>query len=170
LVFIPFIAMTIVDRRYGLALGLLLLAGLTDGLDGLLARKMDQRTVLGQYLDPIADKLLLSTLFLVLASIHQVPWRLTILVFSRDFGILLVSLLLYITTPLRDYSPSFLGKANTAAQIITVLLVFVDEITRPEWVTYLKVVGFWTVAVLTLLSGLHYIVLVGQRLRALPKS
>ncbi len=165
LVFVPLTAVTIVDGRWHWAMALFLLAGISDGLDGMLARWMDQRTVLGQYLDPIADKLLLSTMFLVLASVGKVPWRITILVFSRDFVILLVALLLYITTSLRDFSPSLLGKANTAAQILTLLLVLLQELTTQAWVGNAKVAGFWVVMALTLLSGLHYIWLVGQRLR-----
>jgi cardiolipin synthase len=166
LIFIPFIAMTVMDGYFGWALGLFIFAGLSDGLDGFLARRMNQRTTLGQYLDPIADKLLLSTMFLVLALTHKVPWKITILVFSRDFGILLISGLLYMTTSLRDFTPSFFGKANTAAQIITVLLVLLDELTEAGWVTALKQVGMWTTFALTLISWIHYTILVGQRLRS----
>jgi cardiolipin synthase len=166
LIFIPFIAMLMVDGRYGLALALFIIAGLSDGLDGYLARRLNQRTTLGQYLDPIADKLLLSTMFIVLAVSHKVPWRLTILVFSRDLGILIVSILLYLTTSLRDFKPSVWGKANTVAQIATVFMVFIDELTSPPWVTALKDVGFWTTFALTLISWIHYTVVVGQRLRS----
>ena len=67
---------------------LLVIAGLTDLFDGFLARKLHQQTRIGQYLDPIADKLLLSTLFMVLAILHLIKWRYTVVVFSRDIGIL----------------------------------------------------------------------------------
>ena len=95
LIFIPFVVISVVEDRYGWALALFVLAGLSDALDGLLARVLKQKTALGQYLDPIADKLLLSTLFLVLAFEHRIPWYVTVLVFSRDLGILIVSALLY---------------------------------------------------------------------------
>ena len=95
LIFIPFVVISVVEDRYGWALALFVLAGLSDALDGLLARLLKQKTALGQYLDPIADKLLLSTLFLVLAFEHRIPWYVTVLVFSRDLGILIVSALLY---------------------------------------------------------------------------
>jgi cardiolipin synthase (CMP-forming) len=166
LIFIPFIAMTVMDGHFSWALGLFILAGLSDGLDGFLARRMNQRTTLGQYLDPIADKLLLSTMFLVLALTHKVPWKITILVFSRDFGILLISGLLFMTTSLRDFTPSFFGKANTVAQICTVLLVMLDELTDARWITALKQVGMWSTFALTLISWIHYTILVGQRLRS----
>jgi len=166
LIFIPFIAMMVVDGRFAWALALFVVAGISDGMDGYLARRLNQRTTLGQYLDPIADKLLLSTMFVVLAVAHKVPWKITILVFSRDLGILIVSILLYMTTSLRDFKPSFWGKANTVAQIATVLLVFLDELSFAQWVTTLKVVGYWTTFALTLLSWVHYTVVVGQRLRS----
>ena len=166
LIFIPFIAMMVVDGRYALALTLFVIAGISDGLDGYLARRLNQRTTLGQYLDPIADKLLLSTMFIVLAVAHRVPWKITILVFSRDLGILIVSVLLYVTTSLRDFKPSFWGKANTVAQIATVLLVFLDEVSASQAITTLKVIGYWTTFALTLISWVHYTVVVCQRLRS----
>ena len=165
MIFIPFIAIAIFEGEFAWALGLFVLAGLSDGLDGLLARRMNQRTVLGQYLDPIADKMLLSTIFLVLAVAHKIPWKFTIMVFSRDVGILLVSAVLYMATPLRDFTPSFFGKANTLAQIITIFLVMLDELTAAPGVTLAKNVGLWCAFALTLISWVHYSLLVGQRLR-----
>ncbi len=170
MIFIPFIAIAILDENYGLALGLFVFAGLSDGLDGLLARRMNQRTVLGQYLDPIADKMLLSTMFLVLSVAHRIPWKFTIMVFSRDIGILLVSAVLYMATPLRDFTPSIYGKANTLAQIVTIFLVMVDEITVSPSVTFAKNVGLWVAFALTLISWIHYTLLVGQRLRNLSSG
>jgi cardiolipin synthase (CMP-forming) len=149
------------------ALILFVLAGISDGLDGLLARWLQQRTRLGQYLDPIADKLLLSTMFLVLSSTHKIPWKFTILVFSRDVGILVVCAVVYSTTTLRDFSPSIYGKANTLAQVATLLLVLVDEVRpEPAW-TVAKTAGLWVTFALTLISWLHYTWLVGYRLRHL---
>ena len=166
LVFIPFIATAVMESHFRVALALFVLAGITDGLDGLVARVWNQRTVLGQYLDPIADKLLLSTMFLMLSATHKVPWRVTVLVFSRDLGILLVSALLYATTSLRDYRPSVFGKVNTLAQILTLLLVLLDEVTSAAWVDTGKWFGLFCVMLFTVLSGVHYIWLIGQRLRA----
>ena len=74
MLFLPFIVINLVDDHYTTALILFVLAGISDGLDGLLARRLHQQTLLGQYLDPIADKLLLSTLFLVLSILHKIPW------------------------------------------------------------------------------------------------
>src|SRR5207249_5457037 len=82
--FLPFIVIKLLDHHYKGALILTLIAGLSDGLDGLLARRLHQQTLLGQYLDPIADKMLLSTVFLILSIVHQIPWKFTVMVFSRD--------------------------------------------------------------------------------------
>ena len=104
------------------ALVLFVLAGFSDGLDGLLARTLKQQTVLGQYLDPIADKLLLSTMFMVLAILHKIAWKYTVLVFSRDISILCASAVLYAIAGLRDFRPSIFGKANTFAQVAAIFL------------------------------------------------
>jgi cardiolipin synthase (CMP-forming) len=125
---IPFLVIAIMDGRYHLAFTLFVIAGFSDGFDGLLARALSQRTVLGQYLDPIADKLLLSTLFLVLTHMGLVPRYVTVLVFSRDLGILLISTLLFATGALRDFRPSLLGKLNTLVQILGLTLVLVDQV------------------------------------------
>src|SRR5215470_493346 len=95
MVFLPFIVMKLLDQHFQGALILFVIAGCSDGLDGLLARRLHQQTLLGQYLDPIADKMLLSTVFLVLSILHKIPWKYTVLVFSRDVCILLVSGVLY---------------------------------------------------------------------------
>jgi cardiolipin synthase len=165
LVFVPFIIINVVDGNYGWALGLFVAAGISDGLDGLLARRLRQQTLLGEYLDPIADKLLLSSLFLVLSFMVKIPWRFTILVFTRDVGILIVSAVLYATVGLRDFRPSIFGKINTACQIGAVFFVLLSETFHFPWLTQAKTGFLWLTFVFTLLSGLHYIVLVGQRLK-----
>lgn len=164
LLFIPFIVIYILDDRYGIALTLLVAAGISDGLDGLLARRLKQRTRLGEYLDPVADKLLLSTLFLVLSLVDKVPWKVTVLVFSRDVGILITAAVLYATTTLRDFRPSFLGKANTTAQIATIVVVLCYEVWPDPTVNLLRVTGLWTTAALTVASAVQYAILVGRRL------
>ena len=101
MMFVPFIVINLVAGHYQWALILFVLAGFSDGLDGLLARTLKQQTVLGQYLDPIADKLLLSTMFMVLAILHKIAWKYTVLVFSRDISILFASAVLYAIAGLR---------------------------------------------------------------------
>ncbi len=164
--FVPFVVNSIMDGRYGVALALFILAGISDGLDGVLARSLGQRTKLGEYLDPIADKLLISTLFLVLSAMHRIPWRVTVVVFGRDIIILIVCTLVYATTSLRDFRPTLLGKANTVAQILTLGATLLVEVVPWFWVALAKTLGIWTVFSLTIVSALHYVYLLGVRLHS----
>jgi cardiolipin synthase (CMP-forming) len=165
MVFLPFIIINLVEGHYSWALTLFVLAGLSDGLDGLLARTLRQQTVLGQYLDPIADKLLLSTVFLVLSILHKIPWKFTVLVFSRDISILSASAVLYAIAGLRDFRPSIFGKANTFAQVAAVFFVLLLEADRTRWVSIARLTFLRATFAFTILSGLHYVLTVGQRLR-----
>jgi len=169
LFFIPFINICIVERRYHTALVLVVIAGLSDGLDGLAARLLHQQTKLGEYLDPIADKLLLSSLFLVMSSNHMIAWRYTVMVFSRDFSILVISALLY-TVGLRDFRPGVFGKINTACQIAAVFFALLSKVYPYEWIWMTKLVLLYSVFAFTLASAMHYVVLTGQRLKKLQAS
>jgi cardiolipin synthase len=166
MLFLPFIIINLLNRHYNWALSLFVLAGLSDGLDGLLARKLHQQTLLGQYLDPIADKLLMSTMFLVLSILHRIPWKYTVLVFTRDISILAVSAVLFAIAGLRDFRPSIFGKANTFAQVMAVFLVLLFEVYRVRWVWIARVVSLRAVFFFTIISAIHYTILVQQRLRA----
>jgi cardiolipin synthase (CMP-forming) len=157
LIFVPFVLITIFDHHYGWALVIFLVAGISDAVDGLLARVLHQRTRLGEYLDPIADKLLLSTLFIVLSMVGKIPWRVTALVLTRDVFLLVIAALLYTVTSYRDFRPSLFGKVNTVAQILTVAAVLLHEIDGAMWVLYVRRVGLWTTVAMTLLSGVHYV-------------
>ena len=165
LIFIPFIIINIVDNNHRWALTLLVIAGLSDALDGLLARTLHQQTKLGQYLDPIADKLLLSTLFLVLSILHRIPWKYTVLVFSRDLCILFTCAVLYATTSIRDFRPSIYGKINTGAQVVTIFFVLLFQVDSAPWIYYCRKVGLYATFAFTLVSGLHYVFQIGQRVR-----
>jgi cardiolipin synthase len=165
---IPFLVIAILDGKFLAALCLLFMAGVSDGLDGLLARMLHQRTVMGQYLDPIADKLMLSTLFIVLTRVGLVPLRITVLVFSRDFGIVLIGSMLFLIAGLRDLRPSLLGKANTVVQIFTVVAVIVCAVYGPPWLVDARRILLDGTLVLTIASAAHYAWLMSQRLRTVP--
>jgi cardiolipin synthase (CMP-forming) len=167
LAFLPFVIIKIVEGHYGWALILFMLAGLSDGLDGLLARRLKQQTLLGQYLDPIADKLLLSTVFLVLSIVHKIPWKFTVMVFSRDSCILLVSAVLYAIAGLRDFRPSIFGKANTFAQLAAVVFVMLLQVHYVKWVWVAEKTFLRATFAFTIVSGLHYVYLVGRRLHTI---
>lgn len=170
LIFVPFIIINVLDNNYIWALVLLVAAGLSDGLDGLLARTLKQQTLLGEYLDPIADKLLLSSLFLVLSVMNKIAWRFTVLVFTRDIGILLISGVLYAAVGLRNFRPSVFGKLNTSSQIGAVFFVLLFEIRSDVWLFYAKRAFLWLTFLFTTLSAVHYIYLVGVRVKALGQS
>src|SRR3984957_20891550 len=163
---IPFLVIAILDGRYRAAFALFVLAGVSDGFDGLLARWLSQRTRLGQYLDPIADKLLLSTLFLVLTHMNLVPRYVTVLAFSRDFGILLISTLLFATSTLRDFRPSLMGKLNTVVQIFGLTVVLVEQVWPTVNAGLLRAGLLRAIAVLAPLSAAQYAWIVFRRISA----
>jgi cardiolipin synthase (CMP-forming) len=165
---IPFLVIAILDGRYGLSFALFILAGISAALDGLLARWLRQKTTLGQYLDPIADKLLLSTLFVVLTHVGMIPQYVTVLVFSRDVGILLISTLLFVTNALRDFRPSLFGKLNTLVQIVALLAVLCQKIFVSVHLATLRDVLVRAIAVLAPLSAAQYAWIVFRRMNTPP--
>ncbi len=165
LIFIPFVIISVFDGNWRWALALLLAAALSDALDGLLARTLHQQTMLGQYLDPLADKLLLSSLFLVLSFVKKIPWKYTVLVFSRDLCIVCTAVVLYATVGFRDFRPSIFGKLNTACQIATVFTVVLSQVVAAHWLGVLVKALLYATATFTTASGVHYVLLTGQRLR-----
>jgi len=165
MMFVPFVIIKLLEGHYSTALILFILAGISDGLDGLLARKLKQQTLLGQYLDPIADKLLLSTMFMVLSILHKIPWKFTVLVFSRDVSILLASGVLFAIAGLRDFRPSIFGKANTVAQIAAVFFVLLGQTNKARWIAIAARSFLRAVFAFTIISAIHYVLLVGQRLK-----
>lgn len=169
MIFVPFIVIHLVDGHYLLALIVFVMAGFSDGLDGLLARRLHQQTLLGQYLDPIADKLLLSTMFLVLSILHRIPWKYTVVVFSRDISILSASAVLFAIAGLRNFSPSIFGKANTFSQIGAVFFVLLFQIHAVRWVWIARTIGLRATFLFTIISAVHYVFLVQHRLRANPQ-
>jgi cardiolipin synthase len=167
----PFLVAAILERHFAVSFGLFVAAGLTDALDGLLARLLKQRSMLGEYLDPVADKLLLSTLFLVLMHMSLIPVTVTVLVFGRDVGILVVAAILYAATGRREFSPSLLGKANTLAQVAAVAAVLVqamllDHHIALRWVAIFEQWAFWATMALTVASGLQYAWVAARRVGA----
>jgi cardiolipin synthase (CMP-forming) len=152
----PFLVAAILEGHYGLSFVLFVAAGLTDALDGALARILKQRSMLGHYLDPVADKLLLSTIFLVLLHKSLIPVTVTVLVFGRDVGILLVAAILYAAVGRREFHPSIFGKANTLAQISAVAAVLLHQLTAAYWVSFFRKLALDATMILTVASGLHY--------------
>jgi len=164
--FLPFFLILMSYERYRWALLVLVLAGFSDGIDGLIARKFNQRSSLGAYLDPIADKLLLSSSFVVLAFKQQLAWWLTILVLSRDVLILIVAVVIILASGYRPFPPSLYGKFATFFQIVLVF-VLVLAAAYPEFPLVLaKQILIYLVATLCVFSGLHYSFTIARRLNA----
>jgi cardiolipin synthase (CMP-forming) len=167
---IPFLLIEILDGHYGIAFALFMLAGISDALDGLLARWLSQKTTLGQYLDPIADKLLLSSLFVVLTHVGLIPLYVTVLVFSRDVGILLISTLLFVTGTLRDFRPSVFGKLNTFVQIVALIAVLCQKLFVSSELVMFKDVLIRAIAILAPLSAAQYAWIVLRRISSPPEQ
>jgi cardiolipin synthase len=146
------------------ALAALLLAGLTDALDGTIARASNQRTKLGMYLDPLADKLLLTSGFVTLSVLHLIPLWVVILVVSRDVILLAGALLAHLTDSPVDIAPTMLGKGTTALQLAYLVLVVV-LVSRQMDARLLQPLLYLMVA-LTSASGLHYLYRGFSRLNA----
>jgi cardiolipin synthase len=162
--FLPFFIISIHYRHYGLALGILIAAALTDALDGLLARSLNQKTALGAYLDPIADKLLLSSSFVVLAMNRKIGWWLAMMVLSRDILMLTAAVVILLVVGYRPFPPSVYGKLTTALQILLVFVVVLLAVTEWPWLHGVRNVVVFLVAVFTTFSGFHYCFTVARRL------
>jgi cardiolipin synthase len=173
LMLIPFFMLAMLTARMGWALTIFIVAGLTDALDGVIARLYGQKTDLGAFLDPMADKLLLTSAFVILAMpdrpslfpdfvlMNRLPVRLAILTISRDVFIVLIALLMNLATGVKRFPPTILSKINTAVQILTVSVVLLFQASGAVSSTVLPVC-FRATLVTTLLSGFHYVYLVAR--------
>ena len=157
---IPAFVIMIVYGHFGWALSTFVLAGVTDGLDGLIARRSGQRTSLGAWLDPMADKLLLVTMFIMLTLpglglANRIPIWLTVLVISRDVVIVVTVAIVSLAVGPRTFRPSIFGKAATGTYIVTgIVTLYFNYLGRPS---PLVDACIYVSLVFTLLSGLHYI-------------
>jgi cardiolipin synthase len=160
MVFVPCFVILLIYGHPRAATVIFLLAGMTDGLDGLLARKLKQKTVLGSFLDPMADKILLTAAFVTLTipslqiPLHIPTW-LTVLTISRDVLIALSVLVIYLQTQHSSFPPSLLGKCTTAVQLLMVGVCLLANFEPKPATALFDVVKYCTLA-FTLASGLHY--------------
>jgi cardiolipin synthase (CMP-forming) len=166
LAFLPFFVIAIKYDRYFAALGILVVSGLTDALDGFLARQMDQKTALGAYLDPIADKLLLSSSYFVLALKARIGWWLAILVLGRDVLLLVACAVILLTVGYRPFPPSIWGKLTTFFEIFLIVLVLVMAAWNRQSLAIAEEICSYLVAALVVISGLHYSIVVSRQLAA----
>ena len=170
---IPVFVSLLFYQKFLLALGVFVVAGITDGLDGLLARRFHQQSPLGRILDPIADKMMLVTSFVVLSmrGVYPVPipkhlpipFWVTITVISRDVFILVGAAAINMVTGFRAFQPSLPGKVSTVVQIVSLATVMLAAQTRIGTGYYLPTV-YASVFALALISGIHYIFFVSRLL------
>jgi cardiolipin synthase len=168
--FLPIFLILISYEHYRWALLVLVVAGFSDGIDGLIARKFNQRSSLGAYLDPIADKLLLSSSFIILAFKKQLAWWLTILVLSRDVLILIVAVVIILSSGYRPFPPSIYGKLTTAVQIMLVFGIVLAAAYPNPRLSLLNHVLIYAVTILCVVSGFHYSFTTARHLSSPPPS
>ncbi len=169
---VPWFIISLVNGRPGQALLVFIVAGITDALDGFIARFWKQQSALGAYLDPVADKLLLTSAYVVLSipalnQGTQIPLWVTILVIARDVLLVIMALVLYLAVGIRKFPPTLLSKFNTVFQVMAVVLVMLSGIFPDHrFVDLAAVSALYVVAGLTLASGLDYV----YRMSRLEKS
>jgi cardiolipin synthase (CMP-forming) len=152
---IPLFIISLIRGLISFALLIFTIAAISDGLDGLFARYLNQYTQLGAYLDPIADKLLLTSSFICLAVLGMLPNWLTVIVITRDILIVLGLALFTMTHIKFDIKPSLASKLTTVTQLVTVIWVLLN----PQFAGALLInkLIIWTTALMTISSGFHYI-------------
>jgi cardiolipin synthase len=165
LVAVPFFILAVLGARFGVALAIFVAAGVTDLFDGLVARVFQQRTALGAYLDPAADKLLLISAFVLLTKYpnlfqaipmtNRIPIGLTILVISRDVLIVAIAIMLNLAYGQTRFVPSIWGKITTGAELVTTGLVLLSN--HLKWSHPIVSFAIGTTLVLILVSGFHYL-------------
>jgi len=163
LVFVPIFAMLVIERVYTWALVVLVAAAISDIVDGNVARILHQESPLGMALDPIADKVLMTTAYLTLAFRDALPWWLTIIVLSRDVAMLLTALLIALVAGYRPFRPTVLGKASTAMQVMMIFLAVGRQAGIAIISPLVVQAGAYLTITLTVASGLHYLVIVRNR-------
>lgn len=167
---IPVFASLLFYGYYGWALFVFFFAGVSDGIDGFVARRFNQQSELGTILDPIADKLLMTTAFIIVALPNvlpadnkhfPVPFWVSAAVIGRDVLIVTVALAIFIITDFRGFKPSYLGKASTVVQISAIgIILFATNFSL--FSGYYLPTTYFTVALFAVLSGIHYIYFVAK--------
>ena len=155
IVLIPLFTILLINGAFDQALWVFLAAAVSDALDGFVARMFSQKTTLGSYLDPIADKLMLSTAFITLAVLKQIPGWLTVVVISRDVIIIIGVAVLFLNQMRLNIKPSIISKMTTAFQVLVILVVLSSVYV--QWPVAARAGIVYITLVLTVVSGLHYI-------------
>ncbi len=156
IILIPVFIIFLINGHFGSALLIFILAGVTDGLDGLIARVYKQKTVLGSYLVPVADKLLIGSSFMVLTFLKIVPSWLTVTVVSRDILIIIGIMVFFFTSHKVVAKPSIASKITTCLQLLTIFSVLLNNYSHMIDDNILSVI-IWAAGISTIVSEAHYI-------------
>jgi len=167
---IPAFASMIFYGHYKLGLAFFVIAGITDGIDGFLARRFGQESELGTIIDPIADKLLMTTAFVILSLPNvmpqvrhlPVPFWVTVTVIGRDVLILMVAMAITMFTGFRGFKPSFWGKLSTLVQVLAVTLILFSAVSGYSF--YLPTT-YTITTLLAFVSGVHYVFQVAKLMK-----
>jgi cardiolipin synthase len=154
LLVLPF-ALYLLDEQYQMALLIFFIAGVSDGVDGFLARQFKWRSRFGAIADPLADKLLLVTTYLALAWLEIIPVWLVALIFGRDLIIVIGGLFYHYRVGRYEIQPTMLGKLCTFIQIAFVIWVLLN-LAGYSFLSQFQDVGVMLVCLITAASGLHY--------------
>jgi cardiolipin synthase len=149
----PFVVLAILNANYGRAIVLFFVAGISDVIDGFLARRLGASTPAGAYFDPVADKILLSAIYIALGVVRAIPWWMVALVFARDLLILGMAAYGLLFTSVRSFPPSVWGKISTFFQIAAALVVMGARDGIPAPVD----LALWLMVGATVWSGIHYV-------------
>ena len=152
----PLLVILLLEERLSEALLVFIVAGITDGLDGLIARLYKQKSRLGAVLDPLADKLLLASTYVLLAFQNLVPNWLTVIVLSRDLLIMVGIFVLFMQDLPVEIRPTLISKMTTCAQILTAIVTMASALAVPH--PLLKKILFQITASLTIVSWGQYLV------------
>lgn len=156
LILVPIVIRAILAGRVGEALALFVAAAVTDVLDGAIARAFQITSPFGAYLDPVADKALLSGVFVALAVTGNIPLWLVVIIFGRDLYLLFGAGLLYWLGRQKKFPPSWWGKASTFVQIVTSVAWMVRSMHHATVLNAISYALLWPCAAFTIWSGVHY--------------
>ena len=158
IILVPVTVIFLIDGSFLKALVVFTMAGVTDALDGFLARVLNQQTILGAFLDPIADKALLTSCFVTMSVLGIIPAWLAVLVVSRDFIILLGIAIMFMVSVSFEIKPALVSKATTALQVVTVFFALILKILPGDFDYLWMLLLYWLTAGFTIISGFHYII------------
>ncbi|RPJ77891.1 MAG: CDP-diacylglycerol--glycerol-3-phosphate 3-phosphatidyltransferase, partial [Deltaproteobacteria bacterium] len=151
---VPLFVIFLQKDLFFLSLIVFTIAAISDGLDGLLARYLNQRTTLGAYLDPIADKMLMASAFVTLTILKIIPFWLSVIVISRDI-LIMTGIIIYTVADIKvEIKPSLLSKWTTFFQLLTVFIVLLCQVIPPEIPETFSCFLFGFTSTITILSGL----------------